>query len=159
MTEKKYDLEERLIIKGFKFKQKTGTTSIAAGATHCVFTRNVFECAPLNSGSKPYLNVSGDDNELSYNTFQNKTDEGQMISVQGPGGDKMAKRTWIHHNYFFNFPPTANNCSAIQIGLSGRSMYSAFCVVEYNLFINPWPGKYVIFYSNGRRMNLNRVIS
>jgi poly(beta-D-mannuronate) lyase len=58
-----------------------------------------------------------------------------MLSVQGPGGDRMAKRTWIHHNYFYNFPPKANNCSAIQIGLSGRSMDSAFCIVEYNLFI------------------------
>ena len=124
-----------IIIKGFVFKQKSGTTGIAEGATHCIITRNVFECAPVNSGAKPYLNVSGDDNEISYNTFQNKTDEGQMVSVQGPGGNKMAKRTWIHHNYFYNFPPKVNNCSAIQIGLSGRSMDSAFCVVEYNLFV------------------------
>ncbi|MCX6321108.1 MAG: polysaccharide lyase 6 family protein [Bacteroidia bacterium] len=125
-----------IIIKGFKFTNKTGTNRIETGATHCIITRNVFECASAGSpGSKPYLNISGDDNEISYNIFQNKKDEGQMISVQGPGSDKMAKRTWIHHNYFYNFPPTANNCSAIQIGLSGRSMDSAFCVVEYNLFI------------------------
>lgn len=125
-----------IIIKGFKFTHKTGTNRIETGATHCIITRNVFECVPAGSpGSKPYLNISGDDNEISYNIFQNKKDEGQMISVQGPGSDKMAKRTWIHHNYFYNFPPTANNCSAIQIGLSGRSMDSAFCVVEYNLFI------------------------
>ena len=124
-----------IIIKGFIFKQNSGTTSIGDGATHCIITRNVFECAPVNSGAKPYLNISGDDNEISYNTFQNKTDEGQMVSVQGPGGNKMAKRTWIHHNYFYNFPSKLNNCSAIQLGLSGRSMDSAFCVVEYNLFV------------------------
>ena len=30
----------------------------------------------------------------------------------------MAQRTWIHHNFFNNFPDTRqNNCSAIQIGL------------------------------------------
>jgi hypothetical protein len=125
-----------IIIKGFRFTHKTGTCRIESGATHCLVTRNVFECVPAgSSGAKPYLNISGDDNEVSYNTFQNKKDEGQMISVQGPGSDRMAKRTWIHHNYFYNFPPTANNCSAIQIGLSGRSMDSAFCVVEYNLFV------------------------
>lgn len=125
-----------IIIKGFRFTYKTGTCRIEPGAKHCVITRNVFECMPAGtSGSKPYLSISGDDNEISYNTFQDKKDEGQMVSVQGPGGDRMAKRTWIHHNYFYNFPPTANNCSAIQIGLSGRSMDSAFCVVEYNLFI------------------------
>lgn len=124
-----------IVIKGFVFKHNTGTTNIAAGATHCSITRNLFECVPVNSGTKPYLNVSGDDNEISFNTFQNKLDEGQMLSIQGPGGNKMARRTWIHHNYFFNFPPKANNCSAIQIGLSGRSMDSAYCTIEYNLFI------------------------
>jgi len=68
-----------IIIKGFRFTHKTGTNRIEPGATHCLITRNVFECAPVNSGSRPYLNVSGDDNEVSFNTFQNKTDEGQMI--------------------------------------------------------------------------------
>jgi poly(beta-D-mannuronate) lyase len=126
---------EYITVKGFIFRQNTGTCSVSSGATHCIITDNIFECSPVNSGTNPYLNISGDDNEISYNTFQNKSDEGQMVSVQGPGGDKMAKRTWIHHNYFFNFPPRANNCSAIQIGLSGRSMDSSFCVVEYNLFI------------------------
>ncbi|MDP4208994.1 MAG: polysaccharide lyase 6 family protein [Bacteroidota bacterium] len=122
-------------IKGFKFTHNAGITSIAPGATHCVITRNEFECAPVNKGDKSYLTISGDDNEVSYNTFQNKFDEGKMLSIQGPGNNQMAKRTWIHHNYFYNFPHKANNCSAIQIGLSSRSMDSAFCVVEYNLFI------------------------
>jgi poly(beta-D-mannuronate) lyase len=126
---------EYIVIKGFKFTHNTGIMYIRVGATHCVVTRNVFECAPVNAGTKAYLTVQGDDNEVSYNTFQNKTDEGQMLSVQGPGGDKMAKRTWVHHNYFYNFPNTKNNCAAIQIGLSGRSMDSAFCIVEYNLFV------------------------
>lgn len=126
---------EYVIIKGFIFRQISGTFGIAAGATHCSIKRNIFECDPSNSGTKPYLNISGDDNEVSFNAFKNKNDIGQMVSVQGPGGDKMAKRTWIHHNYFYNFPPKANNCSAIQIGLSGRSMDSSFCVIEYNLFI------------------------
>jgi poly(beta-D-mannuronate) lyase len=126
---------EYVIIKGFRFTHKSGSFRIEPGVTNCTVTRNIFECIPAGAkGSKPYLNVSGDDNEISNNTFQNKKDEGQMISVQGPGGDRMAKRTWIHHNYFNGFPPTSNNCSAIQIGLSGRSMDSAFCVVEYNLF-------------------------
>lgn len=125
-----------IIIQGFKFTHNTGTNSITSGVTHCLITNNIFECAPVNAGTKPYLNVSGDDNEISYNTFRNKKDEGQMLSIQGPGGDKMAKRTWIHHNYFHDFtPPGKNNCSAIQIGLSGRSMDSAYCIVEYNLFV------------------------
>lgn len=125
-----------IIIKGFIFTHKTGKFRVESDAIHCLITRNIFECIPDGSGgSKPYLNISGDDTEISYNIFRNKKDEGQMISVQGPGGDRMAKRVWIHHNYFHDFPSTGlNNCSAIQIGLSGRSMDSAYCVVEYNLF-------------------------
>lgn len=125
-----------VILKGFVFTHNTGITSVGAGATHCTITRNVFECVPLYAGNKSYLVVNGDDNEVSYNTFQNKKDEGQMLSIQGPGRDHMAKRTWVHHNYFFNFPPPGkNNCSAIQIGLSWRSMDSAFSIIEHNLFI------------------------
>lgn len=118
-------------IQGFKFTHLSGKTKIAVGAHHCRFTRNLFECA----GTGAYLTVSGDDIQIDHNTFQNKFTEGQMVSVQGPDGSGMAQRTWIHHNYFDRFVPVSNNCSAIQIGLSGRSMASAFAIVEHNLFV------------------------
>jgi poly(beta-D-mannuronate) lyase len=105
--------------------------SLGVGTTHCRISRNLFEL----TGTGAYLGVSGDDNEIDHNTFQNKTTEGQMITIQGPGGSGMAQRTWIHHNYFLNFSATGlNNCSSIQIGLSGRSMSAANSLVEYNLF-------------------------
>lgn len=125
-----------IIIKGFVFTHSTGTARIATGATHCTITRNVYECAAAGTGNKPYLSVSGDDNEISYNTFQNKNTEGCMITIQGPGSSGMAQRTWIHHNYFYNFSPSgANNSSSIQPGLSGRSLTPAYTLVEKNLFI------------------------
>lgn len=59
-----------------------------------------------------------------------------MIIVHGPGTNLMAQRTWIHQNIFTNFPDThKNNCSAIQIGVSGRSLSPAHSLVENNLFI------------------------
>lgn len=119
-----------IVVDGFKFNHEAGKTKIEAGARFCRFTRNVFEC----TGKGPYFSVSGDDCQIDYNTFQNKSTEGQMISVQGPGPSGMAQRTWIHHNYFHNFTPVSNNCSSIQIGLSGRSLSSAHSLVEYNLF-------------------------
>src|SRR5687768_9473868 len=61
-----------VIIKGFKFTHAQGTSRTSAGATHITFIRNIFECAPAGIGNKPYLSISGDDNEISYNTFQNK---------------------------------------------------------------------------------------
>ena len=117
-------------IQGFKFTHAAGKTKIVVGANHCRITRNVFECG----GKGAYLTVSGDDNQVDHNTFQNKFTEGQMISVQGAGGSEMAQRTWIHHNYFYKFAETSNNCSSIQVGLSGRSLSSAYTIVEYNLF-------------------------
>lgn len=117
-------------IQGFKFTHASGKTKVVVGANHCRMTRNVFECA----GKGAYLTISGDDNQVDHNTFQNKFTEGQMISVQGPGGSEMAQRTWIHHNYFYKFAETMNNCGSIQVGLSGRSMASAFTIVEFNLF-------------------------
>jgi hypothetical protein len=119
-----------IVVKGFKFTHAAGKTKIEAGANFCRFTRNVFEC----TGEGAYLVVSGNDNQIDHNTFQNKSTVGQMISVQGPGTSEMAQRTWIHHNYFSNFTPVANNCSSIQVGLSGRSLSPAHTLVEYNLF-------------------------
>jgi len=121
-----------IILSGFKFTHQAGTTKIDAGASFCRITRNVFEC----TGKGAYLTVSGDDNQIDHNTFQNKATEGQMISVQGPGSSEMAQRNWIRHNYFTNFTPTSNNCSSIQVGLSGRSLSHSHTLVEYNLFVN-----------------------
>lgn len=122
-----------IVIEGFKFTHAPGTLTLVPGVHHCRISRNVFELADTRKGA--YLQVSGDDNEISYNTFQNKHTEGQMISVQGPGSSGMAQRTRIHHNYFYNFRPSSNNCGAIQVGLSGRSLSSAHTLVEYNLFV------------------------
>jgi len=119
-----------IVIQGFKFTHEAGKIKIDAGARFCRFTCNVFEC----TGKGAYLSISGDNCQVDHNTFQNKSTEGQMISVQGPGSSGMAQRIWIHHNYFHNFTPVSNNCSSIQIGLSGRSLSSAHSLVEYNLF-------------------------
>jgi len=129
-----------VIIKGFKFTHGVGREDapvggeeIAAGASHCRYTRCTFQL----SGRGHYLMISGDDSEIDHNTFQNKFTEGQMIIVHGPGTNQMAQRTWIHHNFFNNFRDThENNCSAIQIGVSWRSMASAHSLVESNLFLN-----------------------
>jgi hypothetical protein len=129
-----------IVIKGFKFTHGVGREDapvggeeIAAGANHCRYTRCTFQL----TGRGHYLMISGDDTEIDHNAFQNKFTEGQMIIVHGPGTNQMAQRTWIHHNFFNNFPDThENNCSAIQIGVSGRSMASAHSLVESNLFLN-----------------------
>ena len=127
-----------VVIKGFVFSNKStndkqGNMVIEAGAHHCRVTRNVFALAV--QGRSTYLTVNGDDNEIDHNTFRDKKTEGQMCFVQGPGTD-MAKRNWVHHNYFLDFGKGApNNASGLHFGSSHRSMDPGYSVAEYNLFV------------------------
>ena len=134
-----------VVIKGFVFANKSttdrqGNFVIEAGAHHCRVTRNVFA---LNvEGRSTYLTVNGDDNEIDHNTFRDKSTEGQMCLVNGTGpgpGDApalMAKRNWVHHNYFLKFGKGApNNASGLHFGSSHRSMDPGYSLAEYNLFV------------------------
>ena len=48
----------------------------------------------------------------------------------------MAKRNWVHHNYFLDFGKGApNNASGLHFGSSHRSMDPGYSVAEYNLFV------------------------
>src|SRR5688500_2736367 len=112
---------------------KQSNTVIEAGAHHCRVTRNVSALAVERRST--YLTVNGDDNEIDHNTFRDKKTEGQMCFVQGPGTD-MAKRNWVHHNYFLDFGKGAsNNASGLHFGSSHRSMDPGYSVAEYNLFV------------------------
>jgi poly(beta-D-mannuronate) lyase len=127
-----------VVIKGFVFtnrstNDKQGNMLIDAGAHHCRVTRNVF--ALKVEGRSTFLTVNGDDNEVDHNTFRDKNTEGQMLFVQGPGTD-MAKRNWVHYNYFLDFHKGApNNASGLHFGSSHRSMDPGFSIAEYNLFV------------------------
>jgi poly(beta-D-mannuronate) lyase len=123
-----------VVLRGFKFTHEAGTVRLAAATHHCRVTRNVFEMSVARNAS--YLAVSGDDHEIDHNTFQNKKSEGKMLEVMGPSGTAMAQRTWIHHNYFYNFENShRNNSSALHIGHSARSLSSSHALVEHNLFV------------------------
>jgi poly(beta-D-mannuronate) lyase len=121
-------------LRGFKFNHEAGIVSLPEGTHHCRVTRNVFELKVARNAS--YMTVSGDDHEIDHNTFQNKKSEGKMLEVTGPNGSAMAQRTWIHHNYFYNFENSRrNNSSALHIGHSSRSLSPAHSLVEHNLFV------------------------
>jgi hypothetical protein len=123
-----------VILRGFKFTHEAGTVHLPEETHHCRVTRNVFELKVARSAS--YITISGDDHEIDHNTFQNKKSEGKMLEVIGPGGSAMAQRTWIHHNFFYNFENSRrNNSSALHIGSSSRSLSSAHSLVEHNLFV------------------------
>ena len=124
-----------VVVRGFKFTHAPSIIKVPADANHCRISRCLFELAV--TGRSPYLEIAGSDCEIDHNEFCNKQSEGEMLLVVGPGTSEMAQHTWIHHNYFHDFKsPRANNCSAIQIGMSGRSMSSSNSLTEYNLFTN-----------------------
>jgi parallel beta-helix repeat protein len=118
-------------VQGFRFTHGS-TQGLAGNSHHLRFTRNVFQ---LGSGATHWMSVSGNDDEIDHNTFQNKTTQGVYLTVRGPGGTAMAQRTWIHHNYFLNHGFTGDNGGeGIQVGLSGLSLTAANTLIEQNLF-------------------------
>jgi hypothetical protein len=120
-----------VVIQGFVFLHSAGTTNVAAGAHHVRFLRNTFRC----TGPGPYLQVSGDDVEIGYNEFRDKETVGNMLSVTGEGG-QVARRLWVHHNYFHDFVNARQNgAETIRFGLSGLSMSEGHGMVEHNLFV------------------------
>lgn len=121
-----------VIIDGFTFTHASGTTRIHAGTHHVRFLRNTFECV----GEGAYLNVAGDDVEVDRNEFRNKKTLGNMIDVNGTA-PQVARRLWIHHNYFHDFTnANGNGAETIRFGLSGLSMSRGEGIVEYNLFVH-----------------------
>lgn len=120
-----------VVVAGFVFTHASGTTAITAGATHIRLTRCVFACA----GEGAYLTVTGDDTRIDRCEFRDKRTLGNMISVTGVGA-QIARRVWIHHNYFHDFANAGGNgAETIRFGLSGLSMSTGAGLVEHNLFV------------------------
>ncbi|HET7536743.1 MAG TPA: polysaccharide lyase 6 family protein [Candidatus Didemnitutus sp.] len=118
------------VVSGFKLTHASGHNSIGADTSHVRFTRNTFLCA----GDLPYLTVTGDDAQVDHNDFGEKK-TGNMISVTG-SGSQIARRLWIHHNYFHDFADaSANGNEMIRYGLlSAHGLSTGAGLVEYNLF-------------------------
>lgn len=120
-----------VVIRGFRFTHASGRNTIAGGTQHVRFTRNVFYC----SGEGAYLTVSGDHAEVDHNEFRDKHTLGNMLSVTGTGS-QVARRLWVHHNYFHDFANArGNGAETIRFGLSGLSLSQGEGLVEYNLFV------------------------
>lgn len=120
-----------IVIQGFVFKHASGRNTIAAATTHVRFTQNTFHCV----GDGPYLSVLGDDAQVDYNEFRDKKTVGNMLSVSGTGS-QVARRLWVHHNYFHDFGNAGvNGAETIRLGLSQLSLSTGAALVEHNLFM------------------------
>ncbi|MCR3749887.1 polysaccharide lyase 6 family protein [Lentzea californiensis] len=116
-------------IEGFVFNGSS-TLSVPVEAQATRITRNTY------NGNKDgaSLSVSADDVQVDHNTFSNRSNEGVYLQITGPGSE-IAKRTWVHHNYFYNHSFTgANGGESIRLGYSHKQSKSAYAVIEHNLF-------------------------
>ncbi len=121
---------EHVVIYGFKLTHAAGKNTVAAGTQHVRFTRNTFRCA----GDGSYLSISGDDVQIDYNDFAEKNTAGAMVAIGGTGG-QVARRVWIHHNYFHDLTSgVATPAEMIRFGLSNSALSTGKGVVEHNLF-------------------------
>ena len=120
-----------IIIRGFKFTHAASKAKSSAGTSFCRWTRNIFE----TPGDGEDLTIAGNNQEVDYNTFQNKNAMGRFIAIRG-SGSQIAEKLWIHHNYFKNFKDQGgkNGAETLQFGLSGFSLSSSNSIVEHNLF-------------------------
>ena len=120
---------QNVTIEGFVF-DGTSKLDVPAEAQATRITRNTY------SGNKDgaSLSVSADDVQVDHNTFQNRTNEGVYLQITGPGSE-IAKRTHVHHNYFYNHQFSgANGGESIRLGYSHKQSKSANAIIEYNLF-------------------------
>ncbi|MBP2319641.1 hypothetical protein JOF56_000026 [Kibdelosporangium banguiense] len=118
-----------VVLQGFNLRHG-GSLSVPANAHHIRISRNTVQL----SGGGNWVTVNGNDVEIDRNSFQNRSSEGVFLQISGPG-DNVAKRTRIHHNYFYNHTFSGSNGGeSIRLGYSHKQSYSANAVVEYNLF-------------------------
>ncbi|GLZ34037.1 lyase [Lentzea sp. NBRC 105346] len=118
-----------VVVEGFVFDNNDGM-SVPPEAKATRITRNTY----TGNKSGASLSVSADDVQIDHNLFQNRTNEGVYLQITGPGSD-IAKRSWIHHNFFYNHQfKGSNGGESIRLGYSHKQSKSANAIVELNLF-------------------------
>jgi hypothetical protein len=113
----------------------SGSINIPSSVNHITISRNVIDLNIAAGADVSYINISGDDVEIARNELKNKNTLGEMLDIAG-SGTQVARRLWVHHNYFHDFTsPGGNGAETIRWGLSGLSLSTGAGICEYNLFV------------------------
>jgi hypothetical protein len=133
-------------IQGLLFTSTDVTVIKLQACNNVRITRNTFrlhETASLKwvliGGVWNNPNAMSHHNRIDHNLFENKTQAGNCITIDGSGDPTYLSSQYdrIDHNYFRNVGPRiANGMETIRVGWSEMSMSSGFTTVEYNLFEN-----------------------
>jgi hypothetical protein len=136
-----------IVIRGFHFAHKPGEyvqnkdnvktwfgMLIPLDSRYIRFSQNTFELsAPLTGEEHHWLGVNAHDVVIDYNKFTGKQTKGNYVAI-GKAGSDIAKRTWVHHNYFYNhYYCCTNGGEVIQLGHMRTAGYSAGSLFEKNL--------------------------
>lgn len=126
-----------ITIQGLKFTNQ-GTAVNITGSDYIRVTRNQLALA-TNTAATKWIVLTGtgsSNNWIDHNEFGPRHDLGQMISIDGLGG-QVAQYTLIEYNYFHDADPqSSNGGETIRVGLSGLQMSDGFTTIQYNLFEN-----------------------
>jgi len=123
-----------ITVQGFKFTH-TNSINISSGTSHVRLTRNLVQLSVPPTNDISYITIAGDDVQIDHNELCNKSTLGEMLDISG-SGSQVARRLWVHHNYFHDFSsPGGNGAETIRWGLSGLSLSTGDGLCEYNLFV------------------------
>jgi poly(beta-D-mannuronate) lyase len=123
-------------VEGFTFTHTGDQLIIAYGTSHCRLSRNYIQLTIPAAADQAYVRINGDDVEFDHNELRNKNSIGQGLDIQGDGIGQVARRLWVHHNYFHDFvyQNGANGVEAVRWGLGLYAASTGVGLMEHNLF-------------------------
>jgi poly(beta-D-mannuronate) lyase len=125
-----------VVVDGLTFLGGANTMLKLESSNNVRVAHNTFDRGSSGEGSSKWLYVGGADshhNRIDHNTFQNKTDSGNYVTLDG-SETQVSQYDRIDHNRFLKIGPRAENeKEAVRLGWSEISMSSGFTVFEYNL--------------------------
>jgi poly(beta-D-mannuronate) lyase len=125
-----------VVVDGLTFLGGANTMLKLESSNNVRVTHNTFDRGSSGEGSSKWLYIGGADshhNRIDHNTFRNKTDSGNYLTLDG-SETQVSQYDRIDHNRFLKIGPRAENeKEAVRLGWSEISMSSGFTVFEYNL--------------------------
>ncbi len=125
-----------VVVAGLTFRSGASTLLKLESSNNVRVTHNTFDRGAPGESSSKWLYIGGADshhNRVDHNTFQNKTDPGNYLTLDG-SETQVSQHDRIDHNRFATIGPRAENeKEAVRLGWSEISMSSGFTVFEYNL--------------------------
>ena len=123
-------------VQGFNLTHAGDQLYIKYGTSHCRLSRNIIQCTVPSGADQAYVKINGNDAQIDYNELRNKNSIGQMLDIAGDGASQVARRLWVHHNYFHDsvYQNGSNGVETVRWGLSTLSLSTGEGLMEYNLF-------------------------